>query len=152
MRVPSGGGPRVDGQLSSSIGGRHCWRLGKPIQRTTPRSLRQNRCERAARGRRLLARIVRSLIEAYQPERIYLFGSCARGEAGPDSDYDLLIIVPDSAPAKRQRSRLAYEVLWEIGKAADVLVCTRRHFESRLHLAASLPATVAREGRLLYVA
>jgi predicted nucleotidyltransferase len=100
----------------------------------------------------LLARIVRSLIEAYQPERIYLFGSCARGEAGPDSDYDLLIIVPDSAPAKRQRSRLAYEVLWEIGKAADVLVCTRRHFESRLHLAASLPATVAREGRLLYVA
>jgi predicted nucleotidyltransferase len=99
-----------------------------------------------------LAEIVRTLVEAYRPERVYLFGSSARGEAGPDSDYDLLIIVPDSAPARRQRSRLAYEVLWETGKAADVLVCTRGYFESRLHLAASLPATVVREGRLLYVA
>jgi predicted nucleotidyltransferase len=32
-----------------------------------------------------LAQVVRRLIEAYQPERIYLFGSKARGDAGPDS-------------------------------------------------------------------
>jgi predicted nucleotidyltransferase len=44
-----------------------------------------------------LAEIVRRLVAAYQPERIYLFGSVARGEAGPDSDYDLLVIVPDDA-------------------------------------------------------
>jgi uncharacterized protein len=36
-----------------------------------------------------LAEIVRRLVDAYQPERIYLFGSVARGRAGPDSDYDL---------------------------------------------------------------
>ena len=36
-----------------------------------------------------LAEIVRRLAEAYQPERIYLFGSKARGDEGPDSDYDL---------------------------------------------------------------
>jgi predicted nucleotidyltransferase len=100
----------------------------------------------------VLTRIVRCLIEAYRPELIYLFGSSARGDAGPDSDYDLLIIVPDSASAHRRASRLAYDVLWDIGKAADILVCTRRHFESRLHLSASLPATVVREGKLLYVA
>jgi Nucleotidyltransferase domain len=46
----------------------------------------------------MLAEIVRSLIEAYQPERIYLFGSLARGEGGPDSDYDLMVVVPDDAP------------------------------------------------------
>ena len=36
-----------------------------------------------------LAEVVRRLVEAYEPERIYLFGSVARGESGPDSDYDL---------------------------------------------------------------
>jgi predicted nucleotidyltransferase len=107
---------------------------------------------RVPRDDQLLDKIVRNLIEAYRPERIYLFGSYARGDAGPDSDYDLLIVVPDSAPVRQQGSRLAYEVLWETGTAADVLVCTRGHFESRLHLAASLPTTVVREGKLLYVA
>jgi hypothetical protein len=38
-----------------------------------------------------LAEIVRRLVETFQPLRIYLFGSKARGDAGPDSDYDLLI-------------------------------------------------------------
>jgi predicted nucleotidyltransferase len=97
-----------------------------------------------------LAEIVRRLAKAYQPERIYLFGSKARGDAGPDSDYDLMIIVPDDASAERRRSRLAYEVLRGTGTAADVLVWLRSHFERRLHVVASLPATVSREGRLVY--
>ena len=99
-----------------------------------------------------LALVVRRLVEAYQPERIYLFGSVARGDACPDSDYDIMVIVPDEAPAERRRSRLAYEVLWGTGVAADVLVWTASQFDSRLHLAASLPATVVREGRLLHAA
>lgn len=99
-----------------------------------------------------LAGIVKRLVGAYEPERIYLFGSRARGDAGPSSDFDLLVVVPDSAPPERQRSRLAYEALRRTGTSADVLVLTRTDFEGRLHLAASLPATVAREGRLLHVA
>ena len=99
-----------------------------------------------------LAEIVRRLIEAYAPERIYLFGSRARGDPGPDSDYDLAVIVPDGAPPGRRRSRLAYEVLRGTGVAADVLVFARNYFDARLHLRASLPATVVREGRLLHAA
>src|ERR1039458_1815733 len=38
----------------------------------------------------LLGEIVRRLTDVYRPERIYLFGSTARGDAGPDSDYDLM--------------------------------------------------------------
>ncbi len=34
----------------------------------------------------VLAEILRCLVEAYQPERVYLFGSKAQGEEGPDSD------------------------------------------------------------------
>lgn len=97
-----------------------------------------------------LTEIVRRLVEAYQPERVYLFGSYARGDPGPDSDYDRLLVVPDSATPEQRRSRLAYEVLWGTGTAADVLVWTRENFNSRTHLKASLPAMVLREGKLLY--
>lgn len=99
-----------------------------------------------------LDEVVRRLVAAFQPERIYLFGSAARGEAGPDSDYDLVVIVADDAPPELRRSRRAYEALWGLGVAADVLVWTRTAFDSRAHLRASLPATVLREGRLLHAA
>ena len=99
-----------------------------------------------------LAEAVRRPVEAYQPECVYLFGSVARGDAGPDSDYDLLVVVPDDAPPERRRSRLAYEALWGTGTAADVLVCTASYFEDRRSLRASLPGTVLREGQLLHEA
>ena len=98
----------------------------------------------------VLAEVIRRLAEAYQPERIYLFGSKARGEGGPDSDYDLMVIVPDDAPPERRRSRLAYEVLRGTGTAVDVLVWLKSNFERRLHVVCSLPATVLREGRVVY--
>ncbi len=100
----------------------------------------------------VLREVVQRLVRAYLPERIYLFGSKARGQSGPDSDYDLMVLVPDDAPPDRRRSRLAYESLWGTGVAADVLVWTKGAFEKRLHLKASLPSTIADEGRLLYAA
>ena len=100
----------------------------------------------------ILGEIVRRLVHAYEPERIYLFGSTARGDAQADSDYDLMLIVPDNAPPERRRSRMAYQVLRGTGRAADVLVWTRTSFDSRLGVRTSLPATVASEGRLLHAA
>jgi uncharacterized protein len=97
-----------------------------------------------------LEEVVRRLVQAYQPERIYLFGSHARNDATEDSDYDLLVVVPESAKPEQRRSRLAYEVLWGTGAAADVLVTTVTQFERRAHLNASLAGTVRREGRLVY--
>ena len=99
-----------------------------------------------------LAELVRRLVAVYQPERIYLFGSVARGDAGPDSDYDILVVVGDDAQPERRRSRIAYEALWGTGIAADVLVWTTSQFNSRAHLPASLPATILREGRLVHAA
>lgn len=99
-----------------------------------------------------LREVVSRLVTAYEPERIYLFGSVARGESDPDSDYDLLVVTPDDAPPERKRSRLAYEALRGSGVAADVLVCTRSYFEARKHLRASLVGTVLREGKVVHAA
>jgi predicted nucleotidyltransferase len=100
----------------------------------------------------VLREIVRRLVGAYEPDRIYLFGSTARGDSGADSDYDLMVVVPDDAPPERRRSRLAYQVLRGTGRAADVLVWTRTTFDSRLHVCTSLPATIVSEGRLVHPA
>jgi len=100
----------------------------------------------------IVAEVLRRLIAAYRPQKVYLFGSAARGDAGPDSDYDIMVVVPDDAPPELHRSRAAYVALWGTGVASDVLVWTASQFDSRLHLAASLPATVIREGRLLHAA
>jgi predicted nucleotidyltransferase len=45
-----------------------------------------------------IAEITHRLIDFYQPVRIYLFGSVARGEDGPDSDLDFLVVVLDDGP------------------------------------------------------
>jgi predicted nucleotidyltransferase len=100
----------------------------------------------------MLQEVVRRLVATYHPERIYLFGSHARGEADGDSDYDLLVVVPDDMPIEARQSARAYEALGGLGVGVDVLVWTRRAFDERLHLRASLPATVLREGALLHAA
>jgi hypothetical protein len=98
----------------------------------------------------LLAEIVRRLRDVLQPDRIYLFGSRARGDASADSDYDLMVVVRDDMPAPMRRPGIAYKALRGTGAAADILVWTRGAFQSRLSLRASLPTTVVEEGMLLY--
>jgi hypothetical protein len=94
--------------------------------------------------------ITRRLVEYYRPVRIYLFGSEARGDAGPDSDLDFCVVLPDDAPRSLYRPGI-HKALWGIGAAADVVRYPLTDFEGRAaHVVSSLPATVMREGRLLY--
>lgn len=50
-----------------------------------------------------LERAIARVVQTMRPEAIYLFGSHARGDSNADSDYDLLVIVPDDAPSARAR-------------------------------------------------
>jgi predicted nucleotidyltransferase len=98
-----------------------------------------------------IAEITRRLVEACQPVRVYLFGSEARGDAGADSDLDFLVVVPDDAPEDVMRGRRLRQAIGGIGHAVDVIPWRRSDFEGRAaYVVASLPATVVREGRLLY--
>lgn len=94
--------------------------------------------------------ITRRLVEYFHPERIYLFGSAARGDYGPDSDLDFCIVLPDNAPKSLYRPQ-ARKAIRGIGTAVDLIRLPASDFDSRgKHLAASLPASVLREGKLLY--
>jgi hypothetical protein len=48
-----------------------------------------------------IAEITRKLVGFYNPARIYLFGSVARGKVGPNSDLDFLVVVPDDTPEEQ---------------------------------------------------
>jgi uncharacterized protein len=99
-----------------------------------------------------LAEVVSRLVRTFHPERIYLFGSRARGEAQADSDYDLMVLVPESADSSYGRARQAYMALLDVPLPMDILVWTSGEFDWQLAAVASLPATILREGRLLYAA
>ena len=58
-----------------------------------------------------IAAIAGRLVEYYKPERICLFGSEARGDAGPDSDLDFCVVVPEDAPAELLRVGAIYGLM-----------------------------------------
>ena len=98
----------------------------------------------------VLDEVARRLVETCHPDRIYLFGSAARGEAGTDSDYDVLLVVPDDAPRDVLSGRRPHQAVSGLGLFTDMVVYKRTYFSERLHLVSSMPATVVREGKLLY--
>jgi predicted nucleotidyltransferase len=100
----------------------------------------------------VVGKIVQRLVSALSPERIYLFGSQARGDAGPDSDYDFLVVVRTSTLPRYRRDQAAFDALLGVGVAKDVLVLTHDEFERQRTVICSLLATVEREGLLLYAA
>ena len=98
-----------------------------------------------------IGEITRRLIDFYQPVRIYLFGSEARGEAGPDSDLDFCVVLSDDAPESLYRDRSIHGHFWGLHTPVDVVRLPFGDFDARAaHVLASLPATVVREGKLLY--
>jgi uncharacterized protein len=94
--------------------------------------------------------ITRLLVDYLHPERIYLFGSVARGDDGPVSDLDFGVVLPDDAPEGLYRPGV-HRALMGVGTATDAVRWPASAFDARVtHVAASLPAIIVREGRLLY--
>jgi predicted nucleotidyltransferase len=99
-----------------------------------------------------LGEAVRLLVEALHPVRIYLFGSRARGEETAESDYDVLVLVEQKGGKPYQIEQRAYRAIAGVMIPIEIVVMSRQHFERRREVRASLPATVEREGKLLYAA
>ncbi len=98
-----------------------------------------------------LDEIVRRIVDFAHPDRIVLFGSAARGEAGPDSDLDLLIIKTDVVHRRRLAQQI-YLNLFGIGVPVDVIVVTPEDVEFFGDKVGSVIGPAIREGIEVYVA
>ena len=95
-----------------------------------------------------LQEIIRRIVEVAQPEKIILFGSAARGEMGPNSDFDLLV----AKSGDYHRGRLVEEIymhLFGVGQAVDVIVTPEDiiRFQDS-HFQVMKPAL--KEGKVIY--
>ena len=97
-----------------------------------------------------LREIVRRIVEAVAPEKIILFGSAARGEMGPDSDLDLLVV--KSCENRREVARAIRQSLLGIGVPKDVVVVTPEDIEEQKDIPGMIVRAALREGKILYAA
>ena len=97
---------------------------------------------------RVLDDIVRRVVEVAAPERIILFGSAARGEMGPHSDVDLLVVV-ETDDTHRLTGDI-YGNLFGVGAPVDVIVVSPEHVERYRDTHALVIKPALREGRVIY--
>ncbi|MBI2322118.1 MAG: nucleotidyltransferase domain-containing protein [Chloroflexi bacterium] len=89
------------------------------------------------------------IVRAFHPLRVILFGSHARDEAGPQSDVDLLVVLPH-VPDKRRAAIGILRLLKDRPVPVDVIVTTPDEIARRGNLVGSVLRPALREGRVLY--
>ena len=97
----------------------------------------------------LLAQIVERILRTASPQRILLFGSRARGDCHPDSDYDLLVI-QDSDQPRYRRSGPLYAALATLPVEVEIMVYTPAEVHDWSAVPEAFVTTAIREGKLLY--
>ncbi|MDR3677293.1 MAG: nucleotidyltransferase domain-containing protein [Acidobacteriota bacterium] len=93
--------------------------------------------------------IVRRIVDTAQPEKVILFGSQARGDAGPNSDYDVLVINPSAEPRYR-RSIPLYVALADLPVEVEVMVYTPEEVDEWSQVPQAFVTTAVREGTTIY--
>jgi ADP-heptose:LPS heptosyltransferase/predicted nucleotidyltransferase len=93
--------------------------------------------------------IAQRLHEGLAADRIYVFGSYARGQVGPDSDLDFLVVVPRSDVSSYDRAVEAHRLAGEVSVPKDIVVLTQTEWDKQIKAPSSLCSTVLREGILI---
>lgn len=96
-----------------------------------------------------IAEIVRRIVSRFNPDKIILFGSHARGDAGPDSDIDLLILFPEVENPVRRQAELYRAFIGSSASPKDLVVSTTERFE-RYKDTVNTVYPAWREGRVVY--
>lgn len=93
--------------------------------------------------------LLNQIVATCNPRRVILFGSHARGEAGPDSDLDLLVVLDDDASDALRHWRKKNEARRGYVGAVDILTAREGVLRERARAVASIAATILREGRVV---
>jgi len=100
---------------------------------------------------KVLDEVVRRIVQVAQPEKIILFGSAVRGEMGPNSDVDMLVVKSNVT----HRGHLAGDIymnLIGVGQAVDVIVVTPEDIERYKDAIGLVIKPALREGKVIYAA
>jgi uncharacterized protein len=97
----------------------------------------------------IIGKMVRKIVRKFRPEKIILFGSHARGDSGPDSDVDLLVVMPLTGTRldKCVEIRVA---LSGMGLSKDIVVATPDDVRKYRDIVGTVLYPAFREGKVLY--
>lgn len=90
------------------------------------------------------------VVAYFRPRCVILFGSAARGEAGPDSDYDLLVVLDDDTPPEKLSLKAGYEARRSYHRSADVIPVRERTFRENSRIAGTLSREAAESGVIVF--
>jgi len=99
--------------------------------------------------KKMIGEMVSRIVEHFDPEKIILFGSSARGDAGPDSDVDLLVVMPVRG-SKRKKQLEIRSLLHGIRLAKDIIVSRPEDFDWRKDIVGTIEYPATKEGKVLY--
>lgn len=98
----------------------------------------------------IIDEVKKRLVNVYDPEMIYLFGSYAWGHPDDESDLDLLVVVRISDEKSHKRCIPGRRALWDLNIAKDLMVYTQDEFDARITDSTSLVYKVKNKGKVLY--
>ena len=96
------------------------------------------------------AALLDPVVAYFHPRRVILFGSMARGDNGPDSDYDLMVILDDDVPLEMLSWQARYEASKSYLHPADIIPCRESVFLRKARIPGTLPHEAALEGIAVY--
>ena len=99
----------------------------------------------------ILNRVIDRIVSVAHPLKIVLFGSASRGELGPHSDLDLLVVVPPGIH-RRKTAQMIYRQLIGVDFPVDVVVVTAEDLEQFKDHCGMVIRPALAEGRVLYAA
>lgn len=97
----------------------------------------------------LIQRITARIVKRFQPEKIILFGSRARGNITADSDVDLLVVM-DFEGSKLDKMVEVRGVLDGINVPTDILITTPDDFAWRKDVVGTVEWPAFHEGKVVY--
>ena len=103
--------------------------------------------------RKQIELVCRAISNRFHPEKIVLFGSHAHGKSRPESDIDLLVVMPFDGSPFRQAGVVLDHVVKAVGVIPlDLLVRTAQQIQERIQMGDTFMRDVVERGQVMYEA